>query len=614
MDKLRDFLKSRLGQAILLICLSPVVFMGFEGLFQGGQLAPNQLAKVGDVRILMDSVQNEATANRSRLLEAGVDGGAINTQALNAQSYNNIFSRSLLESQATTLGMYLSDEMITRLLQQDPQFLDADGKFSNDLFGQFLTSNGMTKDMLFANYRTQLNIRQLSASVLGAGILPKSQISRLIDLQTESRPVWLKRLGWQHYANQVTVSDTEIGEYYAKHKETLLSPAMVDLTVLVLDETALPEPTVSDDELKMAYQKYLTANNMGKQELAQILLTGDKAGERAKQVTDELKAGKDFAELAKAHSDDPSGQTGGNMGSFNPAVFGADASKVEQALAGLSAGQVSVPVQTAFGWQIFKVLKVSDAPTLESLKDELTKQVQDEKRQAEKDTLVATINGMGADNYALKDIATELKLTAQTLSDYPQTNNTTAFNQGVVMAAAFDDELIANQAVSGNLTVNGQTLWVEPTNHRPATPMDLTQATPYIKEILTKQKASELALADAQKLVQNFDKNQVKDFVSLGMVNRQSPMLSDAERAELFAKPATKDNLVAWAVLTDDGASVMVGGDISTEATARMGEAERKMASRMMTEIAGQDLLEDYLLYLKETIPTKTNEELLKTL
>lgn len=614
MDKLRDFLQSRAGQVLLMLCLSPVVFMGFEGLFSGGQLAANQLAKVGDVTISLDAVQDEANSTRSRLLDGGIDGGLINNKALHAQAYETIFSRSLLESQARTLGMHLSDEMISRLLQQDPQFADADGKFSNDLFAQFLTRNGMTKDVLFANYRTQLNIRQLSSGVLGAAILPKNQISRLIDLQTESRPVWVKRLSWQDYANQVSVSDDEIRAYYDKHKDTLTNPASVDLVVLRLDTNTIAVPAVSDDELKAAYQKHLADNGLGKQELAQILLTGDKAGERAKQVADELKAGKDFAELAKAHSDDPSGKTGGNMGSFNPAVFGADAGKVEQALVGLAVGQTSEPVQTAFGWQIFKVIKMSDTPTFDSLKDELAQRVQHEKRLAEQNNLVATINGMAADSYALQDIATELKLTTETLTNYTQTDNTTTLNQPAVIATAFDDELLASQAVSTNLDVNGQMVWVQPTNHQKSAPMSETEAVPVIKAILTKQKASELALADAQKSVQNFDKNKVSEFVALGHINRQNPALSEAERVDLFTKPANKESLVAWAVLTENGASVLVGGDISTQATAKMGETERKLAAQMMSDIAGQDLLEDYLKYLKDTTKTQTNEELLKTL
>lgn len=612
MDKIRDFLQSKIGRALMILFLSPVVLVGFEGLLQGGSLAPNELAKVGEKSIVSESLQDEANNIRHRLTEQGIDGGLIDEHALNAQAFENLMAVALIEAQAKALGMQVSDETITRILQQDPLFLDADGKFSNDLFARFLTQNRMNKDALFANSHNQLNIRQLNASVLNASIFPKTQVSRLIDLQTESRPVWVKRLDWQAYAPKVAVGDAEIASYYERNKASLNSPALVDLVYLVLDDNALPAPAIDDTALNTAYTSYLKNNNLLSPELAQILLTGDDAKARAEQVASELKAGKDFAELAKTHSDDPSGKTGGNIGSFNPAVFGADASKVEQALTGLGAGKVSEPVQTAFGWQIFKVLKVPQAPTLDELKPKLLAQLKIEQQQAQKSDLIAKINGMAVDGYALKDIATELKLSTQTLTDYPKTDNQTALNQPIVIATAFDETLVGSQSVSGNLEVNGQTMWVQPSNYRKSEPMTLDQAKTTITAILTKQKASELALADAQVLVQNFKKDSVSDFVALGNINRNSPVLSDDEKAELFAKPATKDNLVAWAVLTDTGASVLVGGDINTESTARMSDAERTIAGQMMREIAGQDHLEDYLHHLRQTLPIKTNAEALK--
>lgn len=614
MDKLRDFLQSWPGRILMMLCLSPVVLMGFESLFQGGQLAPNEIAKVGDTGIATEMVQNEANNTRSRLTSQGIDGALIDNKALNLQAFENLMSSTLLSVQAQTLGMQTSDEMISRLLQQDPQFADANGKFSNDLFARFLTANRMTKDVLFANYRDQLNLRQLSGSVMSASVFPQSQISRLIDLQTESRPVWVKRFAWQEYASKVTISDADINQYYTANKDKLNTPNLVDLVYLQVDGSSVPVETVSEDDLKAAYDNYLKTNNLGKKVLAQILFAGDKASERAMQVASELKAGKNFEELAKTHSDDPSGKTGGKMGSFNPAVFGADAGKVEQAISNLSVGETSEPIQTAFGWQIFKVLEVGSVPTLNELTDELTKTVQTQKQNASLSDLLANINSMSADGYALADIAKELKLTAHTLTNFSQANNQTILNQPIIISTAFDEELLAGQSVSGSIALDGKTFWVQPTNHRKPAPMSLEQAMPMIKAELTRQKASELAMADAQKLVQNFDKTKVGEFVALGLTNRQSPMLQAQEKLELFAKPATKDELVAWAVLTDTGASVLVGGDISTQATAQMGDAERKMAGNMMREIAGQDLLEDYLLYLKNTINIQTNEEVLKSL
>ncbi len=51
-----------------------------------------------------------------------------------------------------------------------------------------------------------------------------------------------------------------------------------------------------------------------------------------------LNKGEAFAALAKAESDDPSGETGGDIGRFNPSVFGSDADTVREGIKGLRVG------------------------------------------------------------------------------------------------------------------------------------------------------------------------------------------------------------------------------------------------------------------------------------
>ncbi|MDH2274619.1 peptidylprolyl isomerase, partial [Moraxella porci] len=76
------------------------------------------------------------------------------------------------------------------------------------------------------------------------------------------------------------------------------------------------------------------------------LLTGSVSEARAAEIHTKLSGGESFVSLAAQYSDDPSGSNGGAIGRFNPAVFGQDAAKFEDTLAGVCVGQVSQPVQT----------------------------------------------------------------------------------------------------------------------------------------------------------------------------------------------------------------------------------------------------------------------------
>ncbi len=65
--------------------------------------------------------------------------------------------------------------------------------------------------------------------------------------------------------------------------------------------------------------------------------------------------GEDFAELARAHSEDhASAVEGGDLGWANPGTFAPGFEKVMNALA---PGEVSEPVRTAFGWHLIQVLE-----------------------------------------------------------------------------------------------------------------------------------------------------------------------------------------------------------------------------------------------------------------
>ncbi|WP_264678272.1 SurA N-terminal domain-containing protein [Moraxella bovis] len=602
---MRNFMQSWAGKAVLVITLIPMAFLGVQSFSGGGQIAPNQIVKVGDTAIDTTTFQSEVNNYRARLLEQ-VDSSLINDKALNDEVLDSMIDRALLENQAQFFGMTVSDDAITRLLQADPTFHDANGKFSNDVFAQYLQSRGMTKNMLFTMFRTQLSLRQLTSSILGTAVYPDSQISRLIDLQTQSREAWVVRYNWQDFADKVTVSPAEIEAYYNANKKDMIQSPSVDLAYVTLSDADIKVDAVSEDEIRAEYQASLQGQGDGRQ-LSHILLTGDNAEHRAKDIKAKLDAGESFEALAKAHSDDPTGESGGDIGSYNPAFFGDSSSAVENAISGLTAGGVSEPVQTGFGYHIFKVTKMGDAPSLDSMRDELTKRATERKRANAMNEMITKINTMATDSMGISDIAQETGLTARSIKGYTKDNNTSELSAPVVVSAAFDDFAISDQSVSPNITLADKTVWVQPTNYQDARELTLAEASKQIKVTLTKQKAIKLALDTANARAKEDPATLTKSAQRLGVVTRQSPELLPAERASLFVH--NKDGMSAWVVETDAGASVMVGDKAQITATAQISDAERLSASQIIRDNVGQDQLQDYLHYLRDTKEVQINEQ-----
>ena len=615
MDKLRDFLKSWPGRILLILCLSPLALLGIESYFQGN-VDPNQIAQVGEASVGLSEYQNAVNNRRSEILDQIDDASLLNEDVLHEQVLKGLIDRTLLEQQAGKLGMTVSDETINRLLRQEDAFKDENGEFSNAQFSNFLRQRGMNKNQLFAEFRNQLSLDQLNASIVGTAIYPMKAVNQLIDLQLESRDIWLHRFNWQDYQQQVKLSKSDIQAYYDANQETLKSDAMVDLAYIQLSPAIIKVDKVTEEELQQQYESYKQGLAVvDERNISQILLTGDDAKARASKIKDRLDKGESFVALAKAESDDPSGANGGDIGLFNASVFGNDAAAVESALQGLSVGDVTPPIKTSFGYQIFTVTEDngSKIPSLESMRDELTAKAKEYKRQSIYADKVTSINDLAADGFSIEDIAQQENVALKQIKDYRKDNNTSVLSQPAIIKQAFDEFTIQDQAVTAGIEVGNGTAWVQPSNYRPTQNLTLAAATPIITQKLRQQKASAMALKDAKQLAAGIKtvadiKKQSVGFQALGQVNRQTTLLTDKERSLAFSQQAPKDGVVALASETEVGASLIVGDRIETERQSQLTDTEKAQTAQIIRDNLGQDQLQDYLDYLRLVYKVDINE------
>ncbi|MBD3895118.1 peptidylprolyl isomerase [Halomonas sp. ML-15] len=74
--------------------------------------------------------------------------------------------------------------------------------------------------------------------------------------------------------------------------------------------------------------------------------------EKCLSLKQEIEDGKDFAEVAKAHSSCPSGRQGGDLGSFGPGQMVPEFDKV---VFSAELNEVQGPVKTQFGYHLLEV-------------------------------------------------------------------------------------------------------------------------------------------------------------------------------------------------------------------------------------------------------------------
>ncbi len=77
-----------------------------------------------------------------------------------------------------------------------------------------------------------------------------------------------------------------------------------------------------------------------------------KSQEECESIKKEIEEGTDFAEMAKKHSECPSGQKGGDLGEFSP---GQMVKEFNDVVFNEEVGKVHGPVQTQFGYHLIEI-------------------------------------------------------------------------------------------------------------------------------------------------------------------------------------------------------------------------------------------------------------------
>jgi peptidyl-prolyl cis-trans isomerase SurA len=133
------------------------------------------------------------------------------------------------------------------------------------------------------------------------------------------------RLISQEVRAKIQISGKEMREFYAAHPEKFEKEESFHAAVITLNIPA----DASTEERK-------------------------KTVDRASEIYTDLKSGKNFQELAKKYSDDPSAKDGGDLGKFKK---GEMLPEFEKILSELKPGEISEPFSTPSGLHIVKMLE-----------------------------------------------------------------------------------------------------------------------------------------------------------------------------------------------------------------------------------------------------------------
>jgi peptidyl-prolyl cis-trans isomerase SurA len=155
----------------------------------------------------------------------------------------------------------------------------------------------------------------------------------------------------QEVGGHITITQQEIQQFYDQHKAEMERPEQVRLSeILISTQKAAPVKTDKGQ------------NALPEMPDAEFIAAAEK---KADSVYEQLQKGGNFATLAKANSDGPTSQAGGDLEYFKRGTL---SKELEDKVFALKAGEYTQPIRTNQGWVILSVTEHQPAG-IPALKD-----------------------------------------------------------------------------------------------------------------------------------------------------------------------------------------------------------------------------------------------------
>jgi len=340
-----------------------IVFI-FWGINLRSVTTPTYAAKVNGERIPLETARRawqEQQARLQQMMRSEIPD-AFKKQQQDAL-LDGLIRHTLLAERAHDLGYRASDKAIAETIMTAPE-LQVDGKFSRERYAAFLRERGRSETQLEAELRTNLETGQLQAGVLSSAFVTPAELVRRQALEGEQRDIDYAIIPANALIGTVNVPDADVQAWYDAHKANYMTAETADVQYIELKLADVEKDVaVNEDALKAHYEQIKDQFTTQERRHVQHILiaagegTDDAAAEKqAEDVLAKVKAGGDFAALAKQYSKDPgSAAKGGDLGWAAKGMFVAP---FEQALFSMSVGEVKGPIKTQFGYHILKLAEI----------------------------------------------------------------------------------------------------------------------------------------------------------------------------------------------------------------------------------------------------------------
>jgi peptidyl-prolyl cis-trans isomerase D len=575
MRRHRDWLKWSLG----LVCVAFVLFYIPDFLKGTGADAASSdtIAKVEGHEITAGefrrTYQAQVQAYRSAY-GANMNDQLLKQLGIEQQILQQMVDERAALAEAERLGVTVSDEEVRQRIFAMPAFQENGGFIGEQRYQQLLRMQRppMMPSEFETNVRRGLTVEKLRASLTDWLAVPDKELEEAYRRRNDKIKLAVVTFNADSFRGQATASDADVASHFEAHKDDFKIPEKRKIRYVLLDIEAIrAKVVVPPADIEKAYNSSIEQYTTPEQVRASHILlktegkTDADVKAKAEAILKQVKAGADFAELAKKNSEDESNaKNGGDLDYFGR---GRMVPEFDQAVFAMQPGQISDLVKTQYGYHIIKLVDKKSAATrsLAEVRQQLTDQLAYERAQAQAAALAEKLEKQVSKPADLDKAAKAEGLTVQESGFFAREEPILGLGPAPEAAnKAFD---MKPGDVAGPLRASrGLVFETLVAKQDPYVPK-LDEVKERVRDEVIKQKARDLSTQKAAELAAKL--KAAPDFEkaakAAGFEAKTTELIArDAPLPDLGAAPAVEDaafklpvGAVSTAIATDNGTAVV---------------------------------------------------------
>ena len=277
------------------------------------------------------------------------------------QIIQNLINERAMDYEAERLKIQVSaEEVDNAIIDQLPPDAVKNGKADPTVLGNMLQQQGITLGKLKDDVMRQLRMTRLQQVVTGGTVVSPQEIEAEFHKRSDKVKLQYVVVSPAKFQAQAEPTDAEAKAYYDAHAATFQIPEKRNVAFIMIDPERvsaslnIPETQVLSDYNSRKNDFQVTERVKARHILLKTEGTTEAVVKpKADALLKQLKAGGDFAKLAKENSNDPgSASQGGDLGFL---VKGQTVPEFEKSAFSLKPGEISDLVKTQYGFHIIQV-------------------------------------------------------------------------------------------------------------------------------------------------------------------------------------------------------------------------------------------------------------------